>query len=69
MWLLLRNMPSEEAIEALRAKGNIIPSASVKYIMRMTEGMCRFDLCTDGKWHQSSSIRAPGQLSDPELGK
>jgi hypothetical protein len=51
----LSAMPSEEAIEALRAKGYIVPSASVMYIMR-DEGMCRFDLCTDGKWHQSSSL-------------
>jgi hypothetical protein len=60
-------MLPEDAIETLCAKDNIIPSAKVMYIMRMTKGMCRFDLCTDGKWHQSSSIRAPGQLSDPEL--
>jgi hypothetical protein len=47
--------PPEEAIEALRARGHIIPSETVRYVMNVSQGkFIRSDLQPDGTWLESS---------------
>jgi hypothetical protein len=49
--------PSEAAIESLSAKGHMIPSDSVRYVLKVCEGrFVRFDLQSDGAWLESPSI-------------
>jgi hypothetical protein len=49
-------MPSDWAIEALRAKGHIVPSDTVRYVLDVLQGkFIRSDLQPDGTWLQSSS--------------